>query len=918
MFKKFTLFFAILLFTGMAFAQKIQVSGNVKDTATKASVKNAVVTLQTPKDSILKAFTRVREDGSFLIKDVKPGKYILSVSHPTFGEYVDDIELNVANEKMALIALTPKSKLLEAVIIKSGNPIRIKGDTTIYTADSFKVSANANVEELLKKLPGIQVDKNGQIKAMGQTVEKVLVDGEEFFGDDPGMAVKNLRADAVKEVQVFDKKSEQAEFTGIDDGKTKKTINLKLKEDKKKGYFGKVDVAGGLQNDIDHRYNDNILLSSFKGKRKITGFLLNGNTGQDGLNWQDEQKFGGENDNMVVDEESGFTYFSRGGGAGDDEPRVDVNNGFITNVNAGLQYSNKWNDKTNLNFSPKYNSQRYTNVQEMDRRTSGDSVLNENSKTTSSVNRSNVKLKAIYDVKIDSANTLKITAKTNFYETESFENSVGSTTGNKGVFLNSYDRSLTTNSDKQAISLEAIFKHKFKKARRTLSINADWSTLNTDGDRLQVSKNNAFGSPLDIDQTREFDKTTGKISSKVVYTEPLNKEFALELGYQMVFTNGTNNSTTFDFNDVTKKYDIKIDNLSNYFDQNITQNIPSAKINYAKKKFKFNVGTGIGFVNFKLKNLSSNETTQRDFTNFFPNVNFTYSYKANHSLNIRYNGSTRQPSIAQLQPLIDNSNVFYQQIGNPNLQPTFTNSFNVSHNSYNFIKDMWTYQSLNFNVENNAISSAENVSFPAKTTSQAINVNGNYNLNLYAGLGFKVKKIDTRFNVNTNIGSNRFISFRNGFKNISNNTNAGLSFYISKSKDKKYDLGMSLGGDFNAQKATLGNIKTNFLTNRIGFDGTVYYKKVWSINSNVEYFTRQKTENLKAISNGLWNAKLQRTFKKDEFTFYVLVRDILNQNRGIDRDFGFNTFTETRNERLQRYWMVGFTWNFKNKAATKK
>src|SRR4029078_6500864 len=196
-------------------------------------------------------------------------------------------------------ALMSKSKILQEVIIKTGKPIQIKGDTTVYTADSFKVSANANVEELLRKLPGIQVDKDGKIKAMGETVEKVLVDGEEFFGDDPGMAVKNLRADAVKEVQVFDKKSEQAEFTGIDDGKTQKTINLKLKEDKKKGYFGKIDAAGGLQKNIPNRFNDNLLFSSFKGKRKLSAFLLNGNTGQDGLNWQDEQKYGGQDDNFT-------------------------------------------------------------------------------------------------------------------------------------------------------------------------------------------------------------------------------------------------------------------------------------------------------------------------------------------------------------------------------------------------------------------------------------------------------------------------------------------------------------------------------------------------------------------------------------------------------------------------------------------
>jgi Outer membrane protein beta-barrel family/Carboxypeptidase regulatory-like domain len=916
MFKNLTLAIACVFVTNIVFAQ-INVTGNVKDTSTKISVKNAVVALLSPKDSILKAFTRVKEDGSYLLKDVKPGKYILTISHPTFGDFVDDIEVNNTNEKLALVALTPKSKLLEAVIVKSGNPIRIKGDTTIYTADSFKVSANANVEELLKKMPGIQVDKNGQIKAMGQTVEKVLVDGEEFFGDDPGMAVKNLRADAVKEVQVFDKKSEQSEFTGIDDGKTKKTINLKLKEDKKKGYFGKIDLAGGLQNNIDHRYNDNILLSSFKGKRKITGFVLNGNTGQDGLSWQDEQKFGGENDNMVMDEDNGFSYYSRGAG-GDDEPYVNVQNGFIINNNAGLQYSNKWNDKTTLNFSPKYNNQRYTNVEETDMRTIGDSVLNSRNRTLSNINRSNVKLKAIYDVKLDSVNTLKLTAKTNFYETESFTNTTGTTTGVNDKFINSTNASTTTKSKKQALSLEAVFKHKFKKARRTLTVNADWSTLNNEGDKLQESTNNVSGFLLPINQTRVFDKTTGKISSKVVYTEPLNKNYALEVGYQFVANNGNNKSETFDFNTGNQKYDVKIDSLSNRFDQNIYQNIPSAKVNYAKKKLKFNLGAGVSFVNFSLKDLSQNKTTNRDFTNFFPTANFTYSYKSNHSLNVKYNGSTRQPSITDLQPLRDNSNIFYQQIGNPDLKPTFTNSFSVQHNGYNFIKDMWNYQSINFNFENNSIANSETVAPGGKTTAQSINTNGNYNINMWSGLGFKAKKIDTRFNINANLGANRFVSFRDARKNITDNTNLGLSLYVSKSKDKKYDLSMNVGTDYNSQKSSLLKTNTTYFTSNIGFDGTLYYKKVWALSSNVEYNARQKTQNFSAINNGLWNAKLLRTFKKDEYTVYFMVRDILNQNRGIDRNFGANSFSETRNERLKRYWMVGFSWNFKNKAATKK
>lgn len=914
---KLIAFVVLLIGSQSLFAQSVTVSGMVKDTTTKLSVKNAVIALLSPKDSILKAFTRVQPDGSFAINGIKPGNYILSVSHPSFGDYVDDIALQNPTEKLSLIALTPKSKLLEAVIVKSGNPIRIKGDTTIYTADSFKVSANANVEELLKKMPGIQVDKNGQIKAMGQTVERVLVDGEEFFGDDPGMAVKNLRADAVKEVQVFDKKSEQAEFTGIDDGKTQKTINLKLKEDKKKGYFGKIDVAGGPLKDIDDRYNQNYLFSSFKGKRKLSGFLLNGNTGQDGLNWQDQDKFGSGDDDIIYDDESGSTYITRGGGNGDEEPYIDARNGLITNLNAGLQYSNKWKDKNTLNFAPRYNSQRYSNVVEQNLRTGGDSILNETSTTFSNVTRTNVKLRAVYDLKLDTANTLKIIASTSFYETDSEEKKIGSTTGTADKFLNATDRKLTYNNSKQAITANIIYKHKFKKIRRTLSVDADANNIANDGNSLQDSRNNVAGVFLPINQNREFNKATGKISTKVVYTEPLNKDYSLELGYQVVYTSGTNNSTTFNFNSSNQQYDNRVDSLSNNFEQDITQNIPSAKINFAKKKFKINAGTGISFINFSLYDVTFNRTTKRDFTNFFPTLNFTYNYKSNHSLRINYSGSTRQPSINDLQPLRDNTNIFYQRIGNPNLQPTFTNRISASHNGYNFIKDLWGYQSLTFSTQANAITTNESVAAGGKTTSQAINVNGNYYLNFYGGFGLKVKKIDTRINVNVNGGSNRFVSFRNGLKNIADNTNAGLSIGLSKDKEKKYQVSLSVGADYNAQKSSLGNIKTNFLSSQIEVDMMIYYKKVWSVSTKYEYTGRQQTEGLPAININLWNARLQRTFKKDEFTAYFSVKDILNQNIGIDRDFGINTFSETRNQRLQRYFMLGFAWNFKNKTGVK-
>ncbi|MBK8951681.1 MAG: TonB-dependent receptor [Chitinophagaceae bacterium] len=601
-------------------AQKVNVNGFIRDTIEKKSIANAVIILLTEKDSLIHRFTRSDKDGSFNIQNVNPGSYILLTTHPYYADFVDNITIkNTYSNNLGTLPITSKSKLLQEVIVRSGSPIKIKGDTTIYTADSFKVSANANVEELLKKLPGIQVDKNGEIKAMGEKVEKVLVDGEEFFGDDPGMAVKNLRADAVKEVQVFDKKSEQAEFTGIDDGNTQKTINLKLKEDKKKGYFGKIDLAGGLNKNPDNRFNNNLMLSSFKGKRKLAAFLLNGNTGQDGLNWQDEQKYGGENDNinMGMDDDGGFMFINRGGSS-DEEPYVNTENGFIKNTNAGLSYSNKWNDKTTLNLSPKYSSQIYENNESKYTRTTinKDSAFDLNSNSSTYINRYNLKNSAIYDVKIDSNNSVKLTFRANLYHTESNDLDSSVTTGGNNVLKNRSNKIFEGISDKQAYSTNLIFKHKFKKSRRTLSITADWRLMNTESDNIIKSQNWAYengllDSVVNLNRNSINSKKSNTLSGKAVYTEPLSKKYSLELGYEFSRNNGKNDQAIYNYTPFSEKYDEVIDSLTNNFQQTITINRPSVRISFSDKKVKFNFGSGFGITHFNLDDITLGKNYKR-------------------------------------------------------------------------------------------------------------------------------------------------------------------------------------------------------------------------------------------------------------------------------------------------------------------
>ncbi len=919
--KKLLVLFWGSLLSYSSIGQTAKIFGQVKDANEGKPVNNAVVALLTPKDSILYSFTRTDSSGNYLLKGVERGRYILMVSQPYYADVLTDIEVNNDTE-VPVTGLVSKSELLREVIVKTGSPLKIKGDTTVYTADSFKVSANANVEELLKKLPGIQVDKDGKIKAMGETVQKVLVDGEEFFGDDPGMAVKNIRADAVKEVQVFNKKSDESEFTGIDDGKTQKTINLKLKENKKTGYFGKIDVAAGPEKHIENRYNDNVLFGSFKGKRKFSAFLLNGNTGQDGLSWEDEQKYGG-NDNFSLDvNDNGDLSFSYTG-ISDDEPNIDPENGYMTNVNAGMQYTNKWNDKYNLNLSPKYNSQQYTNHKiTFTQAQIGDSLLNTHSEEENNVNRHNFKLHGILDTKLDSFNSVNIIANANFYHTESNDLLNSETTGNTGVLKNTSDRQLQTNSDKNAFSENIVFKHKFHKERRTLAFTGNWYSLGNAGNTFLKSFNQAYfdGNPSgsqDLNQKKNYQQSTQNLSAGITYTEPLTKELSLELKYQLSYNNGTNDQLTYNYTDASGKYDYLVDSLSNDFKQNIIQNIPSARINFANKKLKFNIGSGFGFTHFDLRDVTFNKDYLRNYTNFYPSANATYTYKPNHSIRFYYNGNTNQPTVNQLQPLRNNNDYFNQVIGNPNLKPSFNHSFRMGHQNYNFLKDLWVYQSVNLSVIQNAITTNRSTDLNSgKTISQPVNVNGNYYIGFYGGLGFKIKKIDTRFDLSPHFNLSRYTSFINSQKSYSKTFAPGIWINLSKSKEKKYDLSVSDGINYNSNTTTQNDSKIDYYTNQLSFNGTVYYKRVWSITTDYNYYFRQKTiQSDKNLNTNIWNARLQRTFRHDEFTAYFLVKDLLNQNVGIERNFYGNTYTQQINDRLKRYFMIGFTWNFKNKGS---
>src|SRR3569833_2189967 len=346
-----------LLFSAGAFAQNnYSAKGVAADSVERVKLHNTSIAILDAKDSILVKYTRAGADGSFNISGLNKGKYILLASYPNYADYTEAFSLDSAHQvhNFGNLNMSPKSRLLQEVIVKgTASQMKIKGDTTEFNARAFATQPNAKVEDLLRQLPGITVDKDGKITAQGETVGKVLVDGEEFFGDDPTLVTKNIRADMVAKVQLYDKKSDQATFTGIDDGQRTKTLNIKLREDKKNGYFGKVDAGYGTNN----YYEGELLYNKFKANEKFSVYGTIGNDGKSGLGWQDAQKYGGGSDNVQIIDGGGIMIF---GGGGDDLESFNGNySGKGTPIarTGGAHFDQKFNnDKESVNVNYKVGS----------------------------------------------------------------------------------------------------------------------------------------------------------------------------------------------------------------------------------------------------------------------------------------------------------------------------------------------------------------------------------------------------------------------------------------------------------------------------------------------------------------------------------------------------------------------------------
>ncbi|MEP6597742.1 MAG: outer membrane beta-barrel protein, partial [Ginsengibacter sp.] len=683
--RKFYTLIIFLFILSAVSAQQASVKGVITDTSSKQNLVNTTVTLLRAKDSSLYKFTRSKEGGLFELNNLDSGRYVLMITHNRYADYLDAFSVQPNDTKdLGNIMMTLEANLLADVTVRTKiAAMRMKGDTLEYAADSFHVREGATVEDLLKILPGIQVDKSGNITAQGEKVQKVLVDGEEFFGDDPTVATQNLQADAVKDVQVFDKKSDQAEFTGIDDGDKTKTINLKLKEDKKKGYFGKLDVGAGT----DERWNNSGMINDFKGKKKLSAYGIMSSTGKTGLNWDEQGSYGESGGGPEFNDDFGGIMFF---GNNDDEFSNGnyYGQGVPKSWAGGLNFSNKFNDdKQNLNGSYRFNKiSSLGSGSTFSQSILPDSLFYNTESARTFNSRWRHSLSSLYEQQFDSSFSMKLTAKCYMGNQNTFSDYKSQALDENGALVSQSLRSSNAAGDNSSLNANLILRKKFKKAGRTLSLNFNetYNGSNTDG--FLYSLNSFYDKGLlafqdTTDQEKKKDSRVNIFTSKLTYTEPLVKNLFAEFNYGFRLSTSDAQNLSFD-RSADGKYNLLNDTFSSHYSFNVTTNTGGASLKYNGKKITFGVGSDIASTNFDQKDLLRDTVLNRSYVNFFPRANFVYKFNQTSRVFISYRGRTEQPSITQISPLADNSNPLVIYVGNPSLKQQFIHNIDFNANSF--------------------------------------------------------------------------------------------------------------------------------------------------------------------------------------------------------------------------------------------
>ncbi|GAB3992887.1 TonB-dependent receptor [Spirosoma daeguense] len=915
--KPIFLLFCLFLSSGL-FAQrnvtKSEIWGMVFDSTSGKPLRQASISLMMIQDSSYVMGTITDGEGQFQLRNVAKGSYRLLITFLGYRNLSQLVTITSGKPiiNVGVLQMVEQSNHLQEVVVRQESPpITVKQDTLEFNAESFKTQQNAAVEELIRKLPGMEVSRDGTIKAQGQTVNRVLVDGKPFFGTDPKMATRNLPADIVDKVQLYDQSSDQSQFSGIDDGNRERTINITLKRDKRKGYFGQNSLGLGTARDGEaNRYQGRLNLNRFENGRQISLIGQANNLNQ-------------QNFTLGAWPAQGPVFVGGLESAGLPGNQTPTN---IIEVRAGgLNYKDKWGKRAELATSYFLN-QAITTTEQQSRRTS---LLPERSLITNQQNYSQNqqlthRFNARLDWVLDSLTSLRLTPSFS-WQTTDFTSQLSSRSTLPGL-LGQTIQSVNTGQTNYGSTGNGVIGYnnlllmrKFRREGRTLSVN-----LNTIlGDAITKALNQSINTFYDstgvnpvsnlLNQQNQQANYNLQNTLTVSYTEPLSFTQKLELRYAYSVNSNQADRRVTDRSETTGLYDHVNFPLSNQFRNSFDYHRVGATFQTQRLRYKFAIGADVQQSQLQLDNISVDTSQRRPYFNVLPNALWSFTFSGNRNLRLHYRTRLNAPSLYQLQPVIDNMNPLNVRVGNPYLAPEFYNTMMLSYNTSAGLgtKSFSLFASLN--QSSNRIATSTTISPSGVQTTQPINVGGFWSANGAMSVGQTLHPSKLGLTLTTNVALSWAVSFINNQRNEAKNASVGQGFRLQSNFNNRLEYGLS--GNLTYQSATYSltsKQNTSFWSQYATAD--LFWKLPFRfvLTSDVTYTGttgRAAGYNQQIM---LWNGALAKQFfKGNTGELRLQIFDVLNQNSSLIRNTTDTYIEDVQSRILRRYLLVSFVYNLR-------
>lgn len=922
-------FVALLLFSfsfSILLANDFTVRGKIIDQKDHSPLIGVNIILSNTLDTLKTQGTSTDVEGDFSFALVDSGEYLLTVSYISYQTIQKNITIK-NNVDLPEIAMKEDSKLLKEVVIED-KQVRVQqlGDTSQYNANAFKVNSDASTEDLLQKMPGV-TSENGTVKVNGEEVKKILIDGRQFFGDDTRTAVQNIPADIVDKIQVFDKLSDQSQFTGFDDGNSQKTINIITKNGITNSKFGKFYAGYGGPN---NRYSAGLNYSAFKGDRRFTILAMSNNINQQNFNIQD----------LIGSMGSGNDRQGAGGRGGPGRNSsignflVGQQNGIATTSALGLNYSNKIGKQKKVTLSGSYffNGSLNENNSASTRNyiSSNDSgLVYKEDKDIDSKNFNN-RLNFKIEYAIDSSNALTFTPSISTQNYISTSNLLANNFSNTNHSSSNTENKQHSKSFGINFSNDILYQHKFNKKGRTISTNlntvvnskantASLYALNTDRIDTLIATDT-------LDQKSTLYALSYTIGGNIVYTEPIKKNGQIAINFTPSFTRSTSDKNTNNFDLASDSYSITDSILSNHFINKYITNKIGITYRYNDNK-KLSWSIGISGQSALLKNEVIDFTAtpvSRHFLSVLPNADLNYKFSKTENLRFFYRTSNNPPSIAQLQNVIDNSNSLILTSGNEMLKQNFSQTIGIRYSRANTAKATNFFlftnatNTINYIANATTIFSRDTIIQGVKMNAgtqfiQPVNLNGYWNVRTFLTYGFPITKMKSNMNVNAGFVYLRTPTLINMSKNIANayTLNAGIT--LSSNISKKIDFTLSYHANYNIVRNTLQRINNaNYYNHTATARFNYQFWKGFVFNTSVSNTLNAGGSSNYNTSYWLLNASLAYKFLKDEsLEVKFSANDILNQNKNITRNVTEVYVEDIQSTALRRYFMGTITYSLR-------